>query len=98
MKDVMRKNLHFIATDFSLQRIAQMMRETNHLMYPVVNDSANMTLIGTVSRGHIELVCEEYRRISKESGEGKVLGVFNICLIINVSFRAHRNNKATIPV
>jgi chloride channel 2 len=68
-QDVMRKDVHYIANDFSLKLISKILRSTTHLTYPVVNDSNSMVLIGSVSRGHIELVVEEYERMAKEGAD-----------------------------
>jgi chloride channel 2 len=64
-QDVMRKNLDTISTDFSLRKITKVLRSSTHLIYPVVSEH-NM-LIGSVSRGHVELVCEQYERAAKEN-------------------------------
>ncbi|KAL0478934.1 hypothetical protein AKO1_007817, partial [Acrasis kona] len=68
-QDIMRKDIQYIAVDSSLKSIVEGTKSTTHFSYPVVNDSTNMTLIGSVSRGQVEIVCEEYKRIASEKGE-----------------------------
>lgn len=56
----MRTKINFVTMESTVSEINELLNETNHISYPLVENKDNMILIGAVQRGNLEKICHEY--------------------------------------
>jgi Mg2+/Co2+ transporter CorC len=72
----MRTKIDFVTMESTVPEINELLNETNHVAYPLVENKDNMILIGAVQRGNLEKICREYKaelqhlqQVIKEGGD-----------------------------